>query len=135
MSNNFKFGRGYDWIVINTDFATLYPTQMGFTYDEIRTLISVPPQYHGEEIGMLPSGDVLPRRVENMQRNNERDTIVLTRRDLSRGRRELMRSLIDYTDFEEQSISRQEFQRASIVIFLDDDGTTKVIKNRYGRTN
>lgn len=119
MSNSFKFGRGYHWMVVNMDFTTLYPeTMRAFSMEEISMMISVPPQYQGRE-----------------ERNNPRDRIVLTRRDMSRNREDYPRDMINTNDFSQQSITREEFMRASIVLFMDDDGTTRILKNRYGITN
>lgn len=130
--NGFKFGRGYHWTHVNLDFLSMYGhiIPMADPTEQIGMLLGVPPQYIGrEERGMIS------QRNENMQRNNERDTIVLTRRDLSRGKFGYTKNMIDSDDFSQQSMSRQEFMRSSIVIFMDDDGTTKTLKNRYGRTN
>ena len=115
MSNSFKFGRGYHWMVVNMDFATLYPeTMRSFSTEEIRMLSGVPSQYQGRE-----------------ERNNHRDRIVLTRRDMSRNREDYPRDMINTNDFSQQSMSREELLRASIVLFMDDDGTTRILKNRY----
>ena len=37
--------------------------------------------------------------------------------------------LIDFTDFE---ISVKPFQDNGIILFIDDNGQTKILKNRYG---
>jgi len=137
--SRFKFGRGYQWRVLNMDFATLYPeTMMRFTTEQIGMLTGIPPQFQGRvdhlfrgELGLTLSQTDLGRP----ERREFRDTIVLTRRDLSREREGKPRQLINFHDFAERSMSREELMRASIVIFMDDDGNTRTIKNRYGPTN
>lgn len=140
MSINFKFGRGFCyWTHVNLDFLSMYPTPMAHinpTNEQIEMLMGIRSQYQGrsERVIMSPRAEDHRPNIEN-QRSHERDTIVLTRRDMSRGREDKPRNLIDWYDFAEVSISRQEFMRASIVIFMDDDGNTRTLKNRYGLTN
>ena len=114
--DGFKFGRGYTYNkFINTPIAMLNLERMvRFTTEQFGMLTGIPPQFQGRSV-----------------RSQERDTIVLTRRDLSRDKFGNTINLIDQHDFTQQSMTRDELMRASIVIFLDDDGTTKILKNRY----
>lgn len=140
MTNNFKFGRGYKWIHVDLDFMSMYDRQMINTSnaaEQIGMLMGISPQLQGrDERGIIVSSRAEDHRPNiESQRSHERDTIVLTRRDLSRGREQKPRNLISMYDFTNMSISPREYARASIVLFMDDDGNTITLKNRYGPTN
>lgn len=129
MGNDFKFGRTFNkWIHVNLDFASLYGEQMGRFSGEIFSLSGLPPSAQGKTFRL---NSTLSHRVED-HNLTERDIILLTRRDMSRGRGALPPSMITMADF---SLSFQQFARASFVFFMDDDGSIKVLKNRYGTTN
>jgi hypothetical protein len=106
MANNFIFGRGFKYKWKLVDVEWTIPIGVSFIDGNDRQLHS-----------------------------RNRDLIVLTRGDLLRGRMDKPKELIDCYDFTEHSFTTREFINASIVIFLDDDGTMEIIKNRYGSTN
>lgn len=55
--------------------------------------------------------------------------VLLTRQDMTRlGLRKSL-ALIDVHDF--TTMTRVEFARAEVVVFLDDDGSIKILKKRY----
>jgi hypothetical protein len=61
-----------------------------------------------------------------------KNRIILRRSDLSRGSLNEHRETVGIGDISSMSLSREKMARAEIIIFLDDDGQTKVLKNRYG---
>jgi hypothetical protein len=131
MSNYFKFGRPNPrWIHIDLDFSSLYGEQIGKLTGEIYSLTGLPPSAQGKSFRL---NSIMSPNVD-VHNTNERDIIMLTRRDLSRGRGGLPIGMINGYDFADR-LRTHEFNRASFVFFMDDDGTIKTLKNRYGSTN
>ena len=56
-------------------------------------------------------------------------TLILGREDMIKTKNGKNILLIDFTDFE---ISVKPFQDNGIILFIDDNGQTKILKNRYG---
>jgi hypothetical protein len=56
-------------------------------------------------------------------------TLILGREDMIKTKNGKNILLIDFTDFE---ISVKPFQENGIILFIDDNGQTKILKNRYG---
>jgi len=56
-------------------------------------------------------------------------TLILGREDMIETKNGKNILLIDFTDFE---ISVNPFQENGIILFIDDNGQTKILKNRYG---
>jgi hypothetical protein len=57
------------------------------------------------------------------------ETLILGREDMIETKNGKSILLIDFTDFK---ISVKPFQENGIILFIDDNGQTKIIKNRYG---
>ena len=56
-------------------------------------------------------------------------TLILGREDMIETKNGKNILLIDFTDFK---ISVKPFQENGIILFIDDNGQTKILKNRYG---
>jgi hypothetical protein len=57
------------------------------------------------------------------------EVLILGREDMIETKNGKTILLIDFTDFK---ISVKPFQENGIILFIDDNGQTKIIKNRYG---
>jgi hypothetical protein len=57
------------------------------------------------------------------------EALILGREDMIETKNGKTILLIDFTDFK---ISVKPFQENVIILFIDDNGQTKIIKNRYG---
>jgi len=114
----FNFGRKYniEWKPVGSTYLTV-----GSTY--LTDLVSRRELY--KESLLNPCAEV----VLNEQYERR---IILRRSDLSRGSLNEPRETVGIGDISSMSLSREKIARAEIIIFLDDDGQTKVLKNRYG---
>ena len=57
------------------------------------------------------------------------ETLILEREDMIERNQGKDILLIDFTDFK---ISVRPFQENGIILFIDDNGDTKILKNRFG---
>jgi hypothetical protein len=104
---SFKFGRKYhiEWTPVNIDFASLY------------------------------AGTINPCMEVVLDDERFKDRIILRRSDLSRGSLNEPRETVGLCDISSMSLSRNKINRASIIIFLDDNGQTKVLKTDTEENN
>ena len=57
------------------------------------------------------------------------EILILSREDMSDNENSKDITLIDFTDFK---ISTKHFKENGIISFIDNNGQTKILKNRYG---
>lgn len=57
------------------------------------------------------------------------ETLILGREDMIETQKGKDILLIDFTDFK---ISKRHFQANGIILFIDNNGKTKILKNRFG---
>jgi len=57
------------------------------------------------------------------------ETLILGREDMIENNQGKDIRIIDFTDFE---ISAKPFQENGIILFIDNNGDTKILKNRFG---
>lgn len=62
----------------------------------------------------------------------EEKIIILSREDLLQYRKDLPLEIIDENDIRRTSMSLESYEKAGKVVFIDNDGARKVLKNRNG---
>ena len=67
--------------------------------------------------------------ITGNQPRPQEDRMVLLRYDLTRDKRNNPLNLISIYDF---TVSMEKLDTASIVVFVDNNGSAKILKNRYG---
>lgn len=86
-----------------------------------------------QQIGTLL--EKLNKQIETLQNcfTNDNKVLILRREDLNENSKKLDTNDLNYDCFiEAVDYKNIEFARNNIVLFIDDDGETHVLKNRYG---
>lgn len=65
----------------------------------------------------------------NVRNMKKEETLILGREDMIERNQGKNILLIDFTDFK---ISVKPFQENGIILFIDNNGDTKILKNRFG---